>query len=539
MSRLAFRRGSQGSPSLERKLSWVTFVRLLTVSVLLGGTAVVAGREGPDSVPRLAPLFVLAGGVYAATAVFAFALRARRDSVRIAYAQIVVDAAMATVVVALTGRAESLFLFMYSLAVVNGAILLFRRGASFAGVLSIAGYVLVNARALGAPPVAPATLFTHSAAFAAIALLAGYLAEQLRATGEQLRVTGERLERRESDLAALATLHGTVVQSMTAGLVTLDAARRVTFLNAAGEQLAGVRFDQARGRSADEVLPAFDPGGGRGEVEHARAGGERILLGYTAFPLVSPDGGVGGSAVIFQDLTRLREMEEAVQRSARLADLGRVAAGLAHELRNPLASMCGSVELLREHAAGAPEDRRLMEIVLREAGRLDELVTQFLAFARPAPPRCAATDVAAVLDETLRVFRNDPQASAVRVEADLAPAVAECDPDQIRQVVWNLLSNAAQALGGAARPEPHIRVSCASGPAGVRIEVEDDGPGIAPADLEKIFLPFFTTKSRGTGLGLATVHRIVDAHRGSIRVASAPGAGCRFTVDLPPAGCRG
>jgi two-component system sensor histidine kinase PilS (NtrC family) len=349
-------------------------------------------------------------------------------------------------------------------------------------------------------------------------------------------VTGERLQRRESDLAALATLHGTVVQSMTAGLVTLDAARRVTFLNAAGEQLIGTTSEEARGRPSEEVLPTFDlEGGSRGELDHARAGKPPVRLGYTAFPLVAPDGRTSGTAVIFQDLTRFREMEEAVQRSARLADLGRVAAGLAHELRNPLASMCGSIELLRDHG-GSAEDHRLMDIVLREAGRLDALVSEFLAFARPAAPRPERTDVAEVLDETLKVFRNDPVAAAVRIEADLSPAVADCDPGQIRQVAWNLLANAAQALQAAARSAPRIRVRCAGGPQGVRIEVEDDGPGIPADDLGKIFLPFFTTKPRGTGLGLATVHRIVDAHRGSIRVASAPGAGCRFTVDLPPAG---
>jgi two-component system sensor histidine kinase PilS (NtrC family) len=176
-----------------------------------------------------------------------------------------------------------------------------------------------------------------------------------------------------------------------------------------------------------------------------------------------------------------------------------------------------------------------MDIVLREGARLDALVSEFLAFARPAAPRPEPTDVAEVLDETIEVFRNDPLAAAVAIEAELSPAVAECDPGQLRQVAWNLLANAAQALKGAARASPRIRVSCAPAAAGVRIEVEDDGPGIPPDDLEKIFLPFFTTKPRGTGLGLATVHRIVDAHRGAIRVASAPGGGCRFTVELPSA----
>ncbi len=522
--------GGEREGGLDRKLTWLTFFRLVMVSVLLGGT-VLAARAGADVARQLQPLYILTGGAFAASAAFAAALRARWGLVRIAYAQILVDVVIATVVVGMTGRADSLFLFMYSIAVVNGAILLFRRGAATAGLLSVAGYLL--AHALG-PPAGAATLFTHCAAFVATAALAAYLAEQLRTTGEQLEATGEQLRRRESDFAELSALHETVVQSMTAGLVTLDRERRVTFLNRAAEELTGTGLERALGRPAAATFPEFESGVGRGELEHVRGDGARIRLGYSTFPLTARDGRAIGSAVLFQDLTRLREMEEALRRSERLADLGLVAAGLAHEIRNPLASMSGSIELLRDRAGGSGEDQRLMEIVLREAGRLEELVAQFLAFARPAPPRKEPTDVAAVLGETLQVFRNAPQAACVRIEAALSPALADCDAAQIRQVAWNLLSNAAQAVGAADGSDgARIRVGCGPDPAGARFEVEDDGPGIAPSDLEKLFIPFFTTKPGGTGLGLATVHRIVDAHDGSIRVTSSPGKGSRFSVFLP------
>ncbi len=161
-------------------------------------------------------------------------------------------------------------------------------------------------------------------------------------------------------------------------------------------------------------------------------------------------------------------------------------------------------------------------------------MTQFLAFARPAPPRRRHTDLAALLDETLSVFRNDPQAGGVRIEARLEPAAADCDPDQVRQVTWNLLSNAAQALAAAGRQGGGaLRIRCYATSEGAVIEVEDDGVGMTSEELNGIFIPFFTTKASGTGLGLATVHRIVDAHGGVIRVASQPGAGSRFTVVLP------
>jgi two-component system, NtrC family, sensor histidine kinase PilS len=224
-----------------------------------------------------------------------------------------------------------------------------------------------------------------------------------------------------------------------------------------------------------------------------------------------------------------------VQRTERLADLGRLAAGLAHELRNPLASMSGSLELLRANASLVDEDRRLMDIVLREAERLGHLVTDFLSFARPAPPRALAVDLAEIAEDTLRVFVHDRLAAGVDVERALEPARAACDPDQLRQVLWNLLANAAQACGEAAAPRRTIRVSSGREGGAAFLEVADDGPGIAEAELARIFLPFHTTKPEGTGLGLATVHRIVDAHGGTVAVDSAVGRGARFRIRLPAA----
>ena len=418
---------TRDDPGLHRKLVWITFFRVVMVAVLLGGTAAVSWSEPAEIQRGLAPLFVLVGIVFAASFAFAFALRSGRWDRAVAYAEIVLDTGVATAVVSMTGRSESVFLFLYSLAVVDGAILLFRRGALASGVLSVLGYLGVNAPVLGAPSVPAVTLFTHGAAFAATAVLAAYLADQLRSTGE-------RLAARESDLS---------------------------------------------------------------------------------------------------------ELEAQVRRSQRLADLGSLAAGLAHEIRNPLASMTGSIELLSATCSVGEDERRLMGIVLREAGRLNELVTQFLAFAKPAAPRAVATDLAALLEDTLRVFRNDPQAAGVRIDARLEPVEAMADSDQLRQVIWNLLTNAAQALGAKGRGEGAIRVRSGAGPDGAVLEVEDDGIGMSDEELGQIFIPFFTTRARGTGLGLATVHRIVEAHGGAIRVASERGRGSRFTVVLPRARPRG
>ena len=523
--------GEAADAGLARKLVWLTLFRIISVTVLLGGTAVVTWRA-PDDGGVTSALYGLVIGTYLASLGSAWWLRQGRALVPLAYAQLAFDVATATAVVAFTGGAESVFIFMYSLGIVNGSILLFRRGAMTAGGMALLAYVgleLVEAPRLAAVPWT--LIFVHAGAFAATAVLAGYLSEQLRRSDQ-------RLAERESELATITALHESIVQSVTSGLLTIDSAGRVTFLNRAGEQMLGLSWRELVGRRAEPWLGDFHMDTARGETDVLRPDKTRMRLGYSTFPLLEREGVPRGTAVIFQDLTQLRAMEERVARSERLADLGELAAGLAHELRNPLASMMGSVELLRGALLGAG-DHRLLDIVLREGGRLEHLVTEFLAFVRPSPPRREPFDLAALVAEALEAFEHDPAAVGVALLRELEPTRAVGDPDQVRQVLWNLLLNAAQALPVASAPgigRGRVRVACRPRlDGGVELAVEDDGPGIATADRERLFTPFFTTKPDGTGLGLATVHRIVDAHGGSLTVDSAPGKGARFTVWLPAA----
>jgi len=235
--------------------------------------------------------------------------------------------------------------------------------------------------------------------------------------------------------------------------------------------------------------------------------------------------------ILFEDLTALRETQEAVRRSDRLAAVGHLAAGLAHELRNPLASMSGAVELLGRGSKLTDAERRLMEIVAREAERLNALVKDFLAFARPADAQLEPTDVAALSDETLGVFRHSPGAAGIELlRSGVTSLRVKADQAQLRQVLWNLLQNAADAMNG----QGHITLDVNVTRTGFcRIAVADSGPGIPAEHLEHLFEPFFTTKAIGTGLGLAFVHRIVEAHGGRVEVQSAPGSGTTFAVILP------
>ncbi len=511
-------RGDERDPGLHRKLVWLTLFRTITITVLLGGTVAVSWGARAQEYRAFAPLYVLAVVAYLACIVLAMALRSRVGVVLTAYAQIALDVGVAGGLVALTGRSESVFVFLFSLASVNGAILLFRRGALVAATLSTAVYLLLVVGEGKRPDLV--TVFVHLGAFIAISVLAAYLAEQLRDTGERLAAS-------ESDLATITALHESIVQSMNGGLLTIDPSGSVTFLNRAGEQMTGVPLRRARARSLGDVFPMFRENVARDEIDYTNVRGETLRLGYSSFALADRSGASLGTAVIFQDLTQLRTMEEAVKRSERFADLGRVAAGLAHELRNPLASLSGSIELLRGQV---PEgERRLLDIALRETARLNDLVTGFLEFARPPPPRREPADLADLLGETLDVFTNDPAAAGVRLERALRTAPVECDPGQIRQVAWNLLRNAAQAVAPAGG---RVRVTCATEQGGATFEIADDGPGIAEEELARLFLPFHSTKPGGSGLGLAIVQRIVDAHGGHVSVQSAPGEGARFQVHL-------
>ena len=510
---------------LFRKLVWLTLFRLVEVTVLLGATAF--SRWGSDTWSGAASLYWLISSTYVVSLGFALLLRHRRWLVPIAFAEVAVDVTIAAWVVALTGYEDSAFVFMFLLAIVNGGILLYRTGALWGAALSLALYVPMYAvgPARGMPRDRLLSGFIHVGAFVATAALSSYLAEQLRRTGE-------RLQEREGDLAAITALHESIVQSLGSGLLTMDPLGSITFLNSAGEQITGLRLDAIAGQPASRWFPPFEPGAGRSETDFVNAAGDRRCLGFARFPLVARGGREIGSAVIFQDLTEFRAMEVELQRSQRLADLGRVAAGLAHELRNPLASIAGSIELLRATQGLRHEDVRLMDIVLREAARLEQLVAAFLAFSRPSPPRPRRVDLDRVLAEALEVFANDPAAAAISIERSLLPTIAWCDPDQARQVFWNLLANAAHAAAGAATGGT-VRVACWTDAERAVCTVEDDGPGIAPADFKHLFTPFFTTKAGGTGLGLATIQRIVDAHRGTVSVSSEPGRGARFTVRFP------
>jgi two-component system sensor histidine kinase PilS (NtrC family) len=532
------------APNLYRKLLLLTGLRLLVGTALLLATVWLTLSDGQSFGRRVdVLLYSTIGSIYLVSLIAAFFLRSGRYLRTIAYTQIAGDVLSASGLVYLTGGAESIFTILYPLAIVNAAISLSRRGAMMGAATAGAAFCtlsLLMERGLVSPPPflerSPLSagqlglaLGANVSAFFLAAALSAHLADALQGARRQLAQS-------ETKLTALSALHQSIVRSISTGLLTIDGAARMTFLNRAGEEILGVALREAAGRTVPECFPELAEAmqrtrPGRGETLIHHPDGTVRSLGYSVAPLVDTEPlAPPGSVIVFQDLTPFREMEEAMRRSDRLAAVGKLAAGLAHEIRNPLASMCGSIELLGQAPGLADKDRRLMGIVLREGERLEALVRDFLHFARPTPPHLRSVGASRLLEEALAVFVSDAAARGLSLTTEVAPGVVvNADASQLKQVLWNLLSNAAEACDGkgAVRVRLGREGDCAV------LEVEDSGAGIDPADLPRIFDPFFTTKEKGTGLGLAIVHRIVEAHGGRILVNSARGRGSLFRVELP------
>ena len=530
---------------LYQKLVLLTGIRLAVGTALLVATAWLT--LGHEEFPRAteAWLYAIIGGMYVASLVATFLLRSGKHLGYVAHGQIAVDVISATGLVHLTGGADSIFTILYPLAIVSGAIGLGRRGAALGAAASSIGFCLlawgtdagfiepVSAyvdRAALPPGRLAVVMAANLSAFLLVGALSAFLAEQLQGARSQLAES-------ETRLTALQAIYSAVVRSVASGILTLDEGGQITWLNRAAEQLTGLTDAETRGRPLREQIPELAesiaklPEKTRAEVRIRAHDGRERILGYAIAPLEERH--VPGHVILFQDLTELRQMEEAVRRSERLAAVGGLAAGLAHEIRNPLASMCGSIEILGGSPRLDEQERRLMHVVLSEAERLEALVRDFLSFARPAPPRLEALDGAQAVAETVELFR--PQAAARGIDLEIraeGPLSIRADPRQLRQVLWNLLGNAADATAAGGR----VRVHLSRHNQHALLEVADSGEGIGAEDLKRIFDPFFTTKERGTGLGLAIVHRIVEAHGGELSVRSEPGKGSTFRVALPIAG---
>lgn len=521
-----------GEPELRVRLTWLSVFRTVATSLLLAVFALRLLASSPTrELSREDSLsFLGIGLVYVLTLIYGLWLRKGRVGRAAAVVQVVGDILIASGLVAATGAADSPFSITYSLAVIAASILLSQRGAFITAAACSGAYasiVAVHLLRLGVtPPTAMVVRFGFNLASNVlaqflIAALAGFLSRQLLAAGGRLSAS-------QADLRRLSTLHEQILDSTPSGLLTCEADGRVTFINRAALSILGLEEGGERSMRVQELLPGLPemervP---RSELKVDTSRGPRIL-GLTLAPLE----GTGRAArlIVFQDLTALRHAEDELRRADRLAALGTMAAQLAHEIRNPLAAMRGSAQLLAQDLQEDAETSRLTTILLRESDRLSQLVEAFLRFARPSKPVLRPVGLELLVRETMEMVQTDPLSRGVELELDLQPVTALVDPDQLRQVLLNLVRNAFEAVGAGGR----VRVSLSGEGQAARLSVWDSAGAIPESHLGRIFEPFFTTRSGGTGLGLATAYSIVRAHEGRIQVSSTPKAGTEFTVELP------
>jgi two-component system, NtrC family, sensor histidine kinase PilS len=469
--------------------------------------------------------------------------------VRIAWLICLLDTALVTAVVAATGGPRSIFPFLYVLSVTAACLLLSRTGGL---TIAAAGSAMYSGLVFGrtvfpvtaffeAPRESTAleviTIFLNAGTFLIVAIVAGGLAERFRSTREEL-------ETKQADLKDLEAFTDLVFQSVGTGLIAVDREHRVTALNRAAEQITGVSAEAAVGHpwsvfghgvplaAVETEIDAAERRSAWREVTLRRAAGDEIPVRMTFSALRDGDGRRIGVIAACEDLSTIRAMEARMRAADRLATLGRMAANIAHEIRNPLASLSGAVEVLVAGTQAGEMRERLAQIVLKEAERLNGIIRDFLEYARPVPLSRAPVNVAEIIDEVLVLLEHRATPGTLKIVREFPPSIVwSVDRQQFRQAVWNLALNGLQAMpdGG------ELRVTTTRTGGRLFLRIADTGEGIPTADLGHIFEPFFSTKPAGSGLGLALVHRVVQDHGGEIEVQSRPGNGTTFTVTLPTA----
>jgi two-component system, NtrC family, sensor histidine kinase PilS len=483
--------------------------------------------------------------------------------------QMVIDHFLIAGLIYYTGGKESAFPMAYIFCIIGSSILFYQRGAFLSASLSslLYGLLLLFQFHGWIHPVGQvaghyeAGQVFHSmvlffSAFYIVAFLSGRISEELKKNKKEL------IEK-QNDYTQLETFNRHIIQSLDSGLLTIDPEGRINFLNRTAEKILNDSGDRLKRLSAYDLFPSLCgvidrikrkgfcpcPEYQRYETPFVTPSGRTLFLGFSISPLMGHDGTLLGYTLIFQDITRFKEMEEEIKRVDKLAAIGQLAAGMAHEIRNPLTSLSGSIQVLKSELVLDHPGHRLMDIALRESERLNALISDFLLFAQPPRGNKTLCRIGPILDETVDLFLHCPEYTEnLHILRPPNPDGFEAvvDPDQMRQVFWNLMINAAQAMSGQGELRLDIGRGKEQGGAAdlpwsvrdtnkqwIRISIADSGCGIAEDARERIFDPFFTTKDGGTGLGLSIVHKIIENHGGIIKVESAAGKGTQFSLYLP------
>ena len=553
MAKGAYKARSVQTSELDFLLKVLMLFRVVTITLLLGVT-VVAQVKG-SQVLFFAPLYyiyLLIVAVYLATILFASTFNQITDIKQFSFIQVGFDLALYTVIVFLSGGYESPFPFLYLFSILWASLGFPGAGgywiASFSSILYGAVVDLEYYGILLPPHKEVLALISssnpwdilgrialHITAFFAVAFLGSQM-------GKRYRSTEEALTERTADLASLQHLSDIVFDSINSGIVVLDPDGRIITVNSSGTQILGVDIADKSNVFASDVFndvpienlcrSAASSMLNRWEGIFTDRSGRHRIFGLSISRLKDPE---KGYVVVFQDLTEFRDMEEKLKSAEKFSAVGRMAAGLAHEVRNPLASMSGSIQILKDSLDLNPDDHDLMEIVLRETGRLDTLVEEFLTYARPPSPRFENEDLRKIVTETITIMEGSADSNGIVIKEEMPdrPVIMAMDPGQMYQILHNLAKNSLEAIDGGGEVLIKLEIHEEGDSPKAVLSVADTGSGISDDILPEVFEPFKTSKPRGTGLGLAIVYQLVQIHKGTIDIFTDPGKGTIFTITLP------
>jgi len=520
----------------------VIFLLMVTSWIFFNG----AFRLSFDNFPQgLFLVFIISVGL---TVVYFFLARLSSNLVWQVRVQFFLDALLITWLVWRTGDLTSPYITLYIVLVSVASFFLRPTSTLLTAVICGTLFVILGVLSLtgsieptGPPQAigkAVQILSFHVVALLVVGLLASRLSDRRSSVIE--------LEETTKNLANLRALHERIVESIRSGLVTTDLDGNIYTFNSAATEITGYRLDQVQGTSIYDLfgdireqidLSLAAAGDGeqlpRFESDLVTPDSFAVRIGFSVSLLFSKTNEATGLIITFQDLTEIRSMEESVRRKDRLAAVGRVAAGLAHEIRNPLGAMRGAIQVLESTTPAESRQGSLMEIILKESDRLNAIITNFLGYARPAAGEFTDTNVSEAINDTITLLRHSPDVREHHILNHAGPSdavVISADPTQLKQIFWNLARNAVQAMpdGGALTIGLEIIPNNK-----IRIVFEDTGQGMAPDQVEQLFEPFSNSTTGGTGLGLSIVYQIVKDHNGVINVRSIEGKGTTITVELP------
>ncbi len=541
----------QPQASLGSGLWWLICGRAAAAVVLLLVGLVwkssALGRGVITSLGAVTPILITVAGL---TIVYCAARLLWKNYLAQARLQFFADVLLVTWLVWTTGSISSPYAALYVVIIAVASLFLGPRGAMITSIGSVAAFnacvlVAINglgpltARAAGASLAnAIQAVGLSDVSFLVVGLLAAKLADRQTRSDVQLAAATR-------SLADLRVLHERIVESIRSGVITTDLQGRIYTFNAAAEEITGYKASDVHGHDASiffgdmtrqitdsmnaaatgKVSPRF-------QADCLTPNGLALRLGFSIAPLSGESGETSGMVITFQDLTDIRALEETSRRQDRMAAVGRLAASIAHEIRNPLAAMRGSIQMLRSEMDGDTEQAQLMEIILRESDRLNKIVADYLNYARPRPAELTNVDISALVADTFKLLRNSAELNDghdLKEDLPSRPAIVSGDPEQLKQVFWNIARNAMKSMpdGGT------LGVSLAEVDGNrLRLSFTDTGCGMAPEQVERLFEPF-TSTTGGTGLGLSIVYQIIRDHSGTINVRSRLGQGTTITIELP------